>query len=862
MPRSFRSVYRIRSAMVSLLARTLACILLCTVATAASSDPSYEWYGWLDEGWVDYAAADESEWFDYGAADNEWFDYGAVDENGWVDYGTADESEWFDYGTADENEWFDYKDADDNDWFDYGAADDNEWFDDGAADDDGWFDDGAADDNGSVDYGDVDDNGSLEYGAVDDEGYVDYGGLADWRLDNGSFGDGAAADDGSVDYGAVDDDGSFDDRAADDNGSVDYGAADDNGSVDYGAVDDDNGSFDYGAANDNGSFDDGGGAGWGDCAVAEQPYAPYTSVTPQDLESAEHAVLYLVNLERANQGLDPLCWDDDLAGAAREHSQDWRGEERTCPLHPAGYSVACYHWDSRPGLEWPENRIEASNYPGPSAPRPENTYWGYGQSKASPAAAVDMWMNHDNAQNGHRDAILDPAATHVGVGVYTDGSGKAVFTLNFGVTTPDDWGVTVAAFPDHPFEGGGYPDTTVDGRVLFGDTAGDYPAVFADPELRMLMRGSPQVLVPAELFQTGGLEIKTFLPVGAWDVVVYKNSPSMITVAYDHSPDPNRSESPLLFEYYFIERENPKSRWNVGAPPTASGVLDGGKASWQDTGLEPNTEYGYQLCVVYVGEDTPECSGYKYPTTHPPGEPYTPPVLTPPTVIHVEHTSDSVTVSWGATGDYDRILVRIEDDLGNHDQRTVYNHPNRDFTFPGMRPEGQYTVLLKGCSLSWGALHCGPWSPPAVATRTSIAAPPPPQMTVEQLTLGHGMRYRNPVIKFDDEVRRLDFCWERGAGCGQKAAESFCYMMNPHTQYATSFERLNDVGPTRTMTHQRCDEPDCDSFAFITCNGYWDDSVVFGDPVVRDPAVVTAPSAVVDDVGVDTVLRYGVAAKP
>ena len=187
-----------------------------------------------------------------------------------------------------------------------------------------------------------------------------------------------------------------------------------------------------------------------DCASAEQPYAQYTRkvpVTAQDVANAEHAVLYLVNVERGKAGLKPLCWSDQLGSAARGHSENWRGVERTCPLHPGtpSYFVPCSHWDSRAGLAWPENRIAASGYTAVTSA--ENTQYGAGVSDGrfevpagmtygTPEVAVYWWMNHNNANNGHRDAILNPAFKDAGTGVatYTDtwGNNAAAFTLDFG----------------------------------------------------------------------------------------------------------------------------------------------------------------------------------------------------------------------------------------------------------------------------------------------------------------------------------------------------------------------------------------------------------------------------------------------
>jgi uncharacterized protein YkwD len=204
-----------------------------------------------------------------------------------------------------------------------------------------------------------------------------------------------------------------------------------------------------------GPLDPGAGAASADCAAAEQPYAAYAKTIPdaqdpQSVANAEQAVLYLVNLERARADLDPLCWNAALAGAARGHSLNWMGAARACPSHPDDMWTGCSHWDSRPGLSWPEQRIAASGYDAcipVLACLGENTQHGYGLSTrhgdgtapglrwGTPEAAVYWWMHHAGGDNPHRRAILSRRFDDAGVGVapYTVGSSRgAAFTLNFG----------------------------------------------------------------------------------------------------------------------------------------------------------------------------------------------------------------------------------------------------------------------------------------------------------------------------------------------------------------------------------------------------------------------------------------------
>jgi uncharacterized protein YkwD len=184
------------------------------------------------------------------------------------------------------------------------------------------------------------------------------------------------------------------------------------------------------------------------CADAEASYAQFIKKVPvsgQDIVNAEHAVLYLVNIERANLGTAALCWNDQIGGAARGHAENWRGVDRSCP--PSSSWFSCSHWDSRPGYAWPPDRIAKSGY-GPCANFcvGENTQNGGGVSNGSndvpagmvwgtPQVAVYWWMHHDGGNNKHRDAIIKADWIHAATGAatYKDrwNNNAAAYVLNF-----------------------------------------------------------------------------------------------------------------------------------------------------------------------------------------------------------------------------------------------------------------------------------------------------------------------------------------------------------------------------------------------------------------------------------------------
>ena len=127
----------------------------------------------------------------------------------------------------------------------------------------------------------------------------------------------------------------------------------------------------------------------------------------------ENEVIDLVNAQRASQGLHPLSADNNLATAARDHSEDMGSQDyfshtsldgRTVPdrISDAGYSYNTYG---------------------------ENIAAGY----QTPEAVIDGWMS----SSGHRANILNPNFCDIGVGyAYTANSTYGHYwTQNFGRKT-------------------------------------------------------------------------------------------------------------------------------------------------------------------------------------------------------------------------------------------------------------------------------------------------------------------------------------------------------------------------------------------------------------------------------------------
>jgi len=129
--------------------------------------------------------------------------------------------------------------------------------------------------------------------------------------------------------------------------------------------------------------------------VTQPVSQPKVQITPTSIASALHI---LVNLQRANNGLPNLQWDDSLAQIALSHSND---------MQKNNYFT---HNDLQ-GQD-PSYRLNCNN------PR-ENIAWtdGYSLDKVS-GIIIDDWMGSQL----HRENILNSISTNEGIGVSITGS--------------------------------------------------------------------------------------------------------------------------------------------------------------------------------------------------------------------------------------------------------------------------------------------------------------------------------------------------------------------------------------------------------------------------------------------------------
>jgi uncharacterized protein YkwD len=135
--------------------------------------------------------------------------------------------------------------------------------------------------------------------------------------------------------------------------------------------------------------------------------------------SVAHAIVCLINVERAKYGLRPLRLSKRLTRAGRRHALDMarhnyfshagrRGSSFVDRIRRAGYLHGAHRW-----------------YVG------ENLVWGSGD-RTSPRAAVQAWMNSPP----HRANILTRKYRNIGLGVAYDtpvrGQRGAMYAAEFG----------------------------------------------------------------------------------------------------------------------------------------------------------------------------------------------------------------------------------------------------------------------------------------------------------------------------------------------------------------------------------------------------------------------------------------------
>jgi uncharacterized protein YkwD len=132
------------------------------------------------------------------------------------------------------------------------------------------------------------------------------------------------------------------------------------------------------------------------------PPAPAPGPGSNFLVEVEGEVLRLANEARRRQGLPPLSGDQALAEAARRHSNDMLARGFFSHVNPDGLSAS---------QRLPRGYAQVLRQSG------ENIWMGSGQNLRDPRYLAGTIMSSLMASPGHRQNLLDPQYTHLGVGV-------------------------------------------------------------------------------------------------------------------------------------------------------------------------------------------------------------------------------------------------------------------------------------------------------------------------------------------------------------------------------------------------------------------------------------------------------------
>ncbi len=137
------------------------------------------------------------------------------------------------------------------------------------------------------------------------------------------------------------------------------------------------------------------------------PRPTRTPTPPPDLSAAARHMVELINRDRQAAGLSPVQWDEIAARAAQAHAEEMASYVYLSHWNLAGYG--------------PEHRYCFAG--GRDAVR-ENVYAYYQRSSTGAGIPIQDWQTIvENAQEalmesaGHRENILQPSHTHVGIGI-------------------------------------------------------------------------------------------------------------------------------------------------------------------------------------------------------------------------------------------------------------------------------------------------------------------------------------------------------------------------------------------------------------------------------------------------------------
>jgi len=148
-----------------------------------------------------------------------------------------------------------------------------------------------------------------------------------------------------------------------------------------------------------------------DVYSASSEPAPQPPPTPVDPATLEAALVAGINAQRAAAGLPPLQLDPDLVIVARERSSDMAQRGYFSHVSPTGETFKSIMQSHGVACSWCGENIAYNNF-------------GDDQTVA---VVLSAWM----ASPGHRDNVLRPDFSRVGVGVALGGSGAKCYTAVF-----------------------------------------------------------------------------------------------------------------------------------------------------------------------------------------------------------------------------------------------------------------------------------------------------------------------------------------------------------------------------------------------------------------------------------------------
>jgi hypothetical protein len=155
-----------------------------------------------------------------------------------------------------------------------------------------------------------------------------------------------------------------------------------------------------------------------------------------------------------------------------------------------------------------------------------------------------------------------------------------------------------------------------------------------------------------------------------------------------------------------------------------------------DCGLEPDTEYRYQVCANYVTEDQDaECESIAARTLPLPasGQPQPPPT---PQVVSHDAGDTWIGIKWDAGYNYDSYFINIDENIAPGQTQNIRTlHHDDDGTWgyqrvEGLQPGRTYNFAVQGCTeVFLGILddHCWGWSSVYSA---STLPPPDPRLCI------------------------------------------------------------------------------------------------------------------------------------